>query len=64
VRLCEIGRQQIADRPTWDRIFPTPATAGLLVRPDGVICWRAEFAHSAPALAVNGARARALHPRT
>jgi putative polyketide hydroxylase len=64
VRLCEIGQQQIADGPTWDRIFPTPATAGLLVRPDGVICWRAESAHSAPALAVNGARARALHPRT
>ena len=64
VRLRALCRQEIADQLTWDRIFPTPAAAGLLVRPDGVICWRAETSHSAPALAVNAARARALHPKT
>jgi putative polyketide hydroxylase len=63
VRLRALRRQEIADQLMWDRVFATPATAGLLVRPDGVICWRAESTHSAPALAVNGARARALHPR-
>jgi putative polyketide hydroxylase len=64
VRLREFGRQDIADQLTWDRIFPAPATAGLLIRPDGVICWRAQSTHSVPALAVNAARARALHPKT
>jgi len=64
VRLCALRRHDIADQLTWDRIFPTPATAGLLIRPDGVICWRAQSAHSVPALAVNAARARALHPKT
>ena len=64
LRLCALRRQEIADQLTWDRIFPTPATAGLLVRPDGVICWRAQSSHSVPALAVNAARARALHPKT
>ena len=60
VRLREIGRQEIADRHTWDRIFPEPAAAGLLIRPDGVICWRAESTHPDPALVVRTARARAL----
>jgi putative polyketide hydroxylase len=64
VRLREFGRKDIADQLTWDRIFPAPATAGLLIRPDGVICWRAQSTHSVPALAVNAARARALHPKT
>ena len=64
VRLRELRRQDIADQLTWDRIFPAPATAGLLIRPDGVICWRAQSTHSVPALAVNAARARALHPKT
>jgi putative polyketide hydroxylase len=64
LRLCALRREEIADQLTWDRIFPTPATAGLLVRPDGVICWRAQSTHSVPALAVNAARARALHPKT
>jgi putative polyketide hydroxylase len=64
VRLRALCRQEIADHHTWDRIFPTPATAGLLIRPDGVICWQAQSSHSAPALAVNAARARALHPKT
>jgi putative polyketide hydroxylase len=64
VRLRTLCRREIADQLTWDRIFPTTAAAGLLVRPDGVICWRAETSHSAPALAVNAARARALNPKT
>jgi putative polyketide hydroxylase len=62
VRLRAIRRQDIADRHTWDRIFPTPATAGLLIRPDGVICWRAQSTHPDPALLVRTARARALEP--
>jgi putative polyketide hydroxylase len=64
VRLREIRRQEIADRHTWDRIFPAPATGGLLIRPDGVICWRAQSAHPDPALVVRTARARAVHPET
>jgi putative polyketide hydroxylase len=64
VRLRAIGRQEIADQLTWDRIFPEPATAGLLIRPDGVICWRAQSADPDPALVVRTARARALHPKT
>jgi putative polyketide hydroxylase len=60
VRLREIRRQDIADRHTWDRIFPKPAAAGLLIRPDGVICWRAQSTHPDPALVVRTARARAL----
>ena len=64
VRLREIRRQEIADRYTWDRIFPAPAAAGLLIRPDGVICWRAQSAHPDPALVVRTARARALHSKT
>ena len=64
VRLREIRRQEIADRHTWDRIFPAPATAGLLIRPDGVICWRAQSSHPDPALVVRAARARALHSKT
>jgi putative polyketide hydroxylase len=64
VRLREICRQEIADRHTWDRIFPEPAAAGLLIRPDGVICWRAESTNPDPALVVRTARARALHSKT
>jgi putative polyketide hydroxylase len=64
VRLCALRRQEIADQLTWDRIFPTPTTAGLLIRPDGVICWRAQSTHSVPALVVSGARSRALHSKT
>ena len=64
VRLREIRRQDIADRHTWDRIFPEPAAAGLLIRPDGVICWRAQSPHPDPALVVRTARARALHSKT
>jgi 2-polyprenyl-6-methoxyphenol hydroxylase-like FAD-dependent oxidoreductase len=64
VRLREIRRQEIADRHTWDRIFPAPAAAGLLIRPDGVICWRAPSAHPDPALVVRTARVRALHSKT
>jgi putative polyketide hydroxylase len=64
VRLRALRRQEIADRQTWDRIFPEPAAAGLLIRPDGVICWRAQSTHPDPALAVNAARARALHSKT
>ena len=60
VRLREIRRQDIADQLTWDRIFPEPAAAGLLIRPDGVICWRAQSTHPDPALVVRTARARAL----
>jgi hypothetical protein len=48
----------------WDRVFATPATAGLLIRPDGVICWRARSTHPDPALVVRIARARALDPET
>jgi putative polyketide hydroxylase len=64
VRLREIRRQEIADRHTWDRIFPEPAAAGLLIRPDGVICWRGESTNPDPALVVRTARARALHSKT
>jgi putative polyketide hydroxylase len=64
LQLRELRRQDIADRNLWDRIFPTPATAGLLIRPDGVICWRAQSTHSVPALAVRAATACALHPKT
>jgi putative polyketide hydroxylase len=64
VRLRALRRQEIADQLMWDRVFPASATAGLLVRPDGVICWRAESTHPDPALAVQTARARALHPKT
>jgi putative polyketide hydroxylase len=63
VRLRAIRRQEIADQLTWDRIFPKPATAGLLIRPDGVICWRAQSTHSVEVLAVHAARACALHPK-
>jgi hypothetical protein len=48
----------------WDRVFPKPATAGLLIRPDGVICWRAESTNPQPVLALQTARARTLHPET
>jgi putative polyketide hydroxylase len=64
VRLREIRREEIADRHTWDRIFPERAAAGLLIRPDGVICWRAQSTHPDPALVVRTARARALEPKT
>ncbi|MGF6884666.1 hypothetical protein ABIA39_007154 [Nocardia sp. GAS34] len=64
VRLHEIRRQDIADRHTSDRIFPAPAAAGLLIRPDGVLCWRAQSTHPDPALVVRTARARTLHPKT
>jgi putative polyketide hydroxylase len=64
VRLREIRRQEVADQLTWDRIFPAPAAAGLLIRPDGVICWRAQSAHPDPALVVRTGRARALHSKT
>jgi putative polyketide hydroxylase len=64
VRLRALRGQEIADRLTWDRIFPTPARAGLLVRPDGVICWRAQSTDPDPALVVRTARARALHSKT
>jgi putative polyketide hydroxylase len=64
VRLREIRRQEIADRPTWDRIFPEPAGAGLLIRPDGVICWRTQSTHADPTLVVRTARARAIHSKT
>src|SRR5258705_6641137 len=40
VRLREIRRQEIADRHTWDRIFPEPAAAGLLLPPVRVSCLR------------------------
>ena len=60
VRLRALRRQDIADRHTWDSIFPEPAAAGLLIRPDGVICWRAESTNPDPALVVRIARARAL----
>jgi putative polyketide hydroxylase len=62
VRLREIYRKDLADHHIGDRLFPTPTTAGLLVRPDGVICWRAQSAHPNPLLAVQTARARALQP--
>jgi putative polyketide hydroxylase len=64
VRLREIRRQEIADRHTWDRIFSAPAAAGVLIRPDGVICWRAQSTHTDPALVMRTARARALHSKT
>jgi putative polyketide hydroxylase len=64
VRLREIRREEIADLHTWDRIFPERAAAGLLIRPDGVICWRAQSTHPDPALVVRTARARALEPKT
>ncbi|MFF3573772.1 hypothetical protein ACFYXQ_39055 [Nocardia jiangxiensis] len=64
VRLREIRRQDIADRHTWDKIFPAPAAANLLIRPDGVICWRAQSTHPDPAPVVRTARARTLHPKT
>jgi putative polyketide hydroxylase len=64
VRLGEIRRQEIADRHAWDRIFPDPPAAGLLIRPDGVICWRAQTTHPDPALIVRTARAHALEPTT
>jgi putative polyketide hydroxylase len=64
VRLRALRRQEIADRLTCDRIFPAPASGGLLIRPDGVICWRAQSTHPDPELVVRSARARALHPKT
>jgi putative polyketide hydroxylase len=64
VRLGEIRREELADHHTWDRIFPAPENAGLLIRPDGVICWRAQSTHPDPALVVRTARARALEPKT
>jgi putative polyketide hydroxylase len=64
VRLRALRRQEIADPHTWDRIFPEPAAAGLLIRPDGVICWRAQSTNPDPALVVRTARARALHSKT
>jgi putative polyketide hydroxylase len=64
VRLRALRRQEIADQLMWDRVFPKPATAGLLIRPDGVICWRAESTNPQPVLALQTARARTLHPET
>jgi putative polyketide hydroxylase len=64
LRLREIRRQDIADHHLWDRIFPKPASAGLLIRPDGVICWRAQSTHPDPPLVVQTARARTLHRKT
>ena len=64
LRLGEIRREELADHHTWDRIFPAPENAGLLIRPDGVICWRAQSTHPDPALVVRTARARALEPKT
>jgi putative polyketide hydroxylase len=62
VALRAVGRNELADPAKWDRIFPTASSSGLLVRPDGVICWRATPDPDDAWLAVHRARADALHP--
>jgi putative polyketide hydroxylase len=58
VHLAALPRDHIADTASWDRIFA--ACAGLLVRPDGVICWRATSDPEDARRAVHDARTRAL----
>ncbi len=58
-----VCRQDVVDIARWDAIYDNPAAAGLLVRPDGVICWRAKPGHPDLRAAVEQAYRRALHRR-
>jgi putative polyketide hydroxylase len=60
VRLRGLGRDDIADPITWSSTY-AGSTAGLLIRPDGVISWRADPNHPDPRQAINQARNRALY---
>jgi putative polyketide hydroxylase len=61
VTLREVRLRDVCDADRWDRIFPDPATSGLLVRPDGVISWRSETNDADPRRAVESARAQGLY---
>jgi putative polyketide hydroxylase len=63
VQTRAVRRQDITDLATWDATYASPAAAGLLIRPDGVTCWRAEPSDPDPRTAVEQAYARALHRR-
>lgn len=60
VALRTVRRDELADTTTWDHVFPAASSAGLLVRPDGVICWRAAPNPHDEWLAVDHARKEAL----
>lgn len=62
VRTRVIPRQDIADTTAWQRVFGDPAGAGLLVRPDGIVTWRAVDTPRNPHAAITSARARCLKP--
>lgn len=60
VRLRAVMRHEIANHTRWDMVFASSTTAGLLVRPDGVVAWCADPHHPAPRRAIHDAHARAL----
>jgi putative polyketide hydroxylase len=59
VRIQVVHRQDVADWEAWQRVFDGPS-AGLLVRPDGVVGWRSDGTPPDPSAAVASARARCL----
>jgi len=62
VTLRVVADDQVADVERWQKIFPSPETAGLLIRPDGVIAAQFTAASVNPPHAVQLARTQALHP--
>jgi hypothetical protein len=62
ITLRVVADDQVVDVERWQKIFPSPETAGLLIRPDGVIAAQFTAASVNPPLAVQVARTQALHP--
>jgi putative polyketide hydroxylase len=62
ISLRVVADDQVADVERWQEIFPFPETAGLLIRPDGVIAAQFTAASVNPPNAVQLARTQALHP--
>jgi putative polyketide hydroxylase len=63
VRTRAIRREDVADLARWDAIYDSAAAPGMLIRPDGVISWRADPGRPDPRVAVEHAYHRALHRR-
>ena len=61
ITLRVVADDQVADVERWQKIFPSPETAGLLIRPDGVIAAQFTTASVNPPHAVQLARTQALH---